>query len=104
MAQLQALLDYYVGQGLVDAATAGQLRNHLDQATAKLAQGNLAAYRSQLQAFVDQVRTRRRRASIRTPRRSWSPRRSSSWLPEAEAAPGFGRAPPRLRRIATRPP
>jgi predicted extracellular nuclease len=56
MAQLQALLDYYVGQGLVDAATAGQLRNHLDQATAKLAQGNLAAYRSQLQAFVDQVR------------------------------------------------
>lgn len=55
MAQLQALLDYYVEQGLVAAATAGQLRNHLDQATAKLAQGNVAAYRSQLQAFVDQV-------------------------------------------------
>ena len=45
-----------MGQGLVDAATAGQLRNHLDQATAKLSQGNVAAYRSQLQAFVDQVR------------------------------------------------
>jgi predicted extracellular nuclease len=56
MAQLQALLDYYVEQGLVDAATAGQLRKHLDQATEKLAQGNVAAYRSQLQAFVDQVR------------------------------------------------
>jgi hypothetical protein len=56
MAQLQALLDYYVQQGLVDGTTAGQLRQHLDQATAKLAQGNVAAYRSQLQAFVDQVR------------------------------------------------
>ncbi|HET7367866.1 MAG TPA: lamin tail domain-containing protein [Gaiella sp.] len=56
MAQLQALLDYYVQQGLVDATTADQLRKRLDQATAKLAQGNVAAYRSQLQAFVDQVR------------------------------------------------
>ena len=40
----------------VDATTAGQLRNHLDQAAAKLAQGNRTAYRSQLQAFVDQTR------------------------------------------------
>ena len=32
--------DYYVEQGLVDAKTAGQLRDHLDQAAAKLAQGN----------------------------------------------------------------
>jgi predicted extracellular nuclease len=54
--QLQALLDYYVAQGLVDAKTATQLRGHLDQAAAKLAQGNTAAYRSQLQAFIDQTR------------------------------------------------
>ena len=53
--QLQALLDYYVAQGLVDAKTATQLRGHLDQAAAKLAQGNTGAYRSQLQAFVDQT-------------------------------------------------
>ena len=53
--QLRALLDYYVQQGLVDAKTADQLRGHLDQAAAKLAQGNAAAYRSQLQAFVDQT-------------------------------------------------
>ena len=54
--QLQALLDYYVQQGLVDAKTADQLRGHLDQAAAKLAEGNVGAYRSQLQAFVDQTR------------------------------------------------
>ena len=54
--QLRALLDYYVEQGLVDAKTAGQLRDHLDQAAAKLAQGNAGAYRSQLQAFIDQTR------------------------------------------------
>ena len=53
--QLLAQLDYYVQQGLVDAKTADQLRGHLDQAAAKLAQGNAAAYRSQLQAFVDQT-------------------------------------------------
>ncbi len=53
--QLRVLLDYYVQQGLVDAKTADQLRGHLDQAAAKLAQGNAAAYRSQLQAFVDQT-------------------------------------------------
>ena len=53
--QLRALLDYYVQQGLVDAKTADQMRGHLDQAAAKLAQGNAAAYRSQLQAFVDQT-------------------------------------------------
>jgi predicted extracellular nuclease len=55
LAQLQALLDYYEQQGLVDAKTAGQLRHHLDQAAAKLAQGNVAAYRSQLQAFANQT-------------------------------------------------
>jgi predicted extracellular nuclease len=54
--QLQALLAYYVQQGLVDAKTADQLRAHLDQAAAKLAQGNVGSYRSQLQAFVDQTR------------------------------------------------
>ena len=54
--QLQALLDYYLGQGLVDAKTAAQLRSHLDQAAAKLALGNAGGYRSQLQAFVDQTR------------------------------------------------
>ena len=54
--QLQALLDYYVAQGLVDAQTATQLRGHLDQAAAKLAQGNTGAYRSQLQAFAGQTR------------------------------------------------
>ncbi len=56
LAQLQALLDYYAEQGLVDATTAGQLRNHLDQAARKLAEGNVSAYRSQLEAFVDQTR------------------------------------------------
>ena len=56
LAQLQALLDYYAQQNLVDAKTAGQLRTHLDQAAAKLAQGNVGAYRSQLQAFIDQTR------------------------------------------------
>jgi len=57
LAQLQALLDYYEAQGLVvDAKTATQLRGHLDQAARKLAEGNRTAYRSQLQAFVDQVR------------------------------------------------
>jgi predicted extracellular nuclease len=53
--QLQALLDYYVAQGLVDAKVATQLRGHLDLAAAKLAQGNTGAYRSQLQAFIDQT-------------------------------------------------
>jgi predicted extracellular nuclease len=56
LAQLQALLDYYAEQGLVDAKTADQLRTHLDQAARKLAEGNVSAYRSQLQAFVDQTR------------------------------------------------
>jgi uncharacterized protein len=56
LGQLQALLDYYVQQGLVDAKTADQLRSHLDQAAAKLALGNTGAYRSQLQAFADQTR------------------------------------------------
>jgi len=56
LAQLQALLDYYEQQGLVSATTAGQLSKHLDQAAAKLAQGNIAAYRSQLEAFVEQTR------------------------------------------------
>jgi predicted extracellular nuclease len=56
LAQLQALLDYYEQHGLVDAKTAGQLRSHLDQAAAKLADGNRTAYRSQLQAFADQTR------------------------------------------------
>jgi len=56
LAQLQALLDYYVQQNMVDAKTAGQLRKHLDQAAAKLAQGNVAAFRSQLQAFIDQTK------------------------------------------------
>ncbi|HEY1318062.1 MAG TPA: hypothetical protein VGF10_12640, partial [Gaiella sp.] len=55
LAQLQALLDYYAQQGLVDTKTAGQLRKHLDQAATKLAQGNVAAYRSQLRAFADQT-------------------------------------------------
>jgi hypothetical protein len=41
---------------MVDAKTAGQLRKHLDQAAAKLAQGNIGAFRSQLQAFIDQTR------------------------------------------------
>jgi len=54
--QLRALLDHYVAQGLVDANTATQLRGHLDQAAAKLAQGTTGAYRSQLQAFVGQTR------------------------------------------------
>jgi hypothetical protein len=55
-AQLQALLDYYEGKGLVDEKTAAQLRGHLTQAVQKLADGNRTAYRSQLQAFVDQTR------------------------------------------------
>jgi predicted extracellular nuclease len=55
LAQLQALLDYYEQQGLVDPKTAGQLRKHLDQAAAKLAQGNVSAYRSQIRAFADQT-------------------------------------------------
>jgi hypothetical protein len=56
--QLQALLAYYAQQGLVDAKTTGQLGHHLDQAAAKLAQGNVSAYRSQLQAFVGQTRAK----------------------------------------------
>jgi uncharacterized protein len=56
VAQLQALLAYYEAHGLVDATTSRQLASHLEQAARKLAEGNRAAYRSQLQAFVDQVR------------------------------------------------
>ena len=56
LAQLQALLGYYEDKGLVDAKTADQLGKHLEQAAEKLAAGNRTAYRSQLQAFVDQVR------------------------------------------------
>jgi predicted extracellular nuclease len=76
LAQLQALLGYYEQQGLVDAKTAGQLRNHLDQAAAKLAQGNVNAYRSQLQAFVDQTRDK-------TPK-SVDPVASAQLIAEAE--------------------
>ncbi len=56
LGQLQALLDYYAAKGLVDATTATQLRGRLTQAAGKLADGNRTAYRSQLQAFVDQIR------------------------------------------------
>ena len=56
LAQLQALLDHYEGKGLVEAKAATQLRSHLTQAAQKLAEGNRTAYRSQLQAFVGQVR------------------------------------------------
>ncbi len=56
LGQLQELLDYYENAGLVDAKTATQLRHHLTQAAQRLAQGNQAAYRSQLQAFIGQVR------------------------------------------------
>jgi predicted extracellular nuclease len=76
LAQLQALLGYYEQQGLVDAKTAGQLRNHLDQAAAKLAQANVNAYRSQLQAFVDQTRDK-------TPK-SVDPVASAQLIAEAE--------------------
>ena len=56
LAQLQDLLAYYASEGLVDAKTAGQLQSHLDKAAERLAAGNRTAYRSQLQAFVGQVR------------------------------------------------
>jgi uncharacterized protein len=56
VAQLQALLSYYTAQGRVDARTATQLQGHLTQAARKLAEGNRTAYRSQLSAFVAQVR------------------------------------------------
>ena len=56
LGQLQALLDYYEDKGLVEAKTATQLSGHLTQAGRRLAEGNRTAYRSQLQAFVGQVR------------------------------------------------
>jgi hypothetical protein len=56
LSQLQALLDYYEGKSRIDANTATQLRSHLSQAGQKLAEGNRTAYRSQLQAFIGQIR------------------------------------------------
>jgi uncharacterized protein len=58
LAGLQALLAYYADNGLVEAKTAGQLGKHLEQAARRLAEGNLAAYRDQLRAFIAQVQDR----------------------------------------------
>jgi hypothetical protein len=97
LAQLQALLDYYEQQGLVDPKTAGQLRKHLDQAAAKLAQGNVSAYRSQIRAFADQT-------ADKTPQ-SVDPVASEQLIAEAElilAGCGVGGGPRHLPGPALR--
>jgi predicted extracellular nuclease len=76
LAQLQELLGYYEGKEFVDAKTATLLRGHLTQAGRKLAEGNRSAYRSQLQAFVDQVREK-------TPK-SVTPAASAQLIAEAQ--------------------
>lgn len=53
---LEALLNYYVDQGAITGNnTASALLDHLDKAARFKADGQNAAYRAQLQAFINQV-------------------------------------------------
>jgi len=55
LGRLHALVDYYVGTGDIAPTKAFLFHNRLDKAAQYLAQGKLAAYRSQLIAFGDQA-------------------------------------------------